>query len=163
MQARIRQASLVVALGFVVALAGSAQAQSNSVLGTWKRNVAKSHYDPGPGPKSDDRVYEAWEGDGVKATSTLVNADGIRIQTSYAARYDGKDYEYTGGKGRDMVSLKRIDTNTTEAVVKFGGKVVQTTRTVISNGGKTLTMTSGAGIGRDGKKSNGNVTVYDKQ
>lgn len=36
-----------IAFGFVVTLAGSAQAQGNSSLGTWKLNVAKSRYDPG--------------------------------------------------------------------------------------------------------------------
>ena len=152
-----------VALGFVVTLAGSAQAQGNSVLGTWTLNVAKSHYDPGPPPTSDLRVYEPWEGDGVKTTFTSVSADGTRVPTSYAAHYDGKDYKYTGAKGRDAVALKRIDANTTESTLKLGGKVVQTTRTVISNGGKTLMLTSSAGIGRDGKKSNGNVSVFDKQ
>ena len=27
-------------------------AQSNPLVGTWKLNVAKSKFDPGPGPKS---------------------------------------------------------------------------------------------------------------
>jgi len=153
----------VVAVGLAIGLASTALAQGNSMLGTWKLNVAKSHYDPGPGPKSDDRVYEAWEGDGVKTTFTSVSADGTRVQTSYAAHYDGKDYKYTGSTSRDAIALKRIDANTTESTLKKGGKTVQTTRSVISNGGKTMTLTASAGTDRDGKTSKGSVQVFDKQ
>ncbi len=163
MQARIRQASLVVALGFVVALAGSAQAQSNSVLGTWKRNVAKSHYDPGPGPKSDDRVYEAWEGDGIKAVYSQVQADGTRTSISWSTHYDGKDYKYTGSATTDAISIKRIDPNTIEAILKKDGKTLRTVRSVTSNDGKVLTQTTIGGIGANGQRVNKNVVVFDRQ
>ena len=165
MQLRTRQVFTVaaVALGFVVTLAGSAQAQGNSRLGTWTRNVAQSTFDPGPPPKREGRVYEAWEGDGIKTTTISVRADGTRSQTAYSAHYDGKDYKYTGSVGRDGIALKRVDANTTEAVLKKEGKVVQTSRTVIANGGKTMTITGGAGIGRDGQKTNKTVQVYEKQ
>jgi len=38
---------------------GSLYAQSNPLVGTWKLNVAKSKFDPGPGPKSMTRTVEA--------------------------------------------------------------------------------------------------------
>ena len=36
-----------------------AQAQKDAHIGTWKLNVAKSKFNPGPGSKSETRTYEA--------------------------------------------------------------------------------------------------------
>ena len=165
MQLRSRQmvVAATLALGLVVALAGSARAQVNSSLGTWKLNIAKSHFDPGPPPKSDDRVYEAWEGNGVKVTTTRVEADGTRTQATYSAHYDGKDYKYSGVASRDAIALTRIDANTVDSVVKKGGTVIQTNRSVISAGGKVWTLTSSPGVGLNGQKTNKSVMVFDKQ
>ena len=164
---QIRNSQIVrfsfLAVGLVVGLAGTVQAQGDSSLGKWKLNVAKSHYDSGTAPKSDNRVYEAWEGDGVKVTINRVEADGTVTTAGYAAHYDGKDGKYTGTPNRDAISLKRIDANTVEAVMKKGGQVQQTNRSVISNGGKVLTQTSGAGISLNGTKTSGTVTVYERQ
>jgi hypothetical protein len=42
-----------------VVLGGTALAQpGNTALSTWKQNMAKSKYDPGPAPKSVTRTYE---------------------------------------------------------------------------------------------------------
>ena len=74
-QARIRQMSLVavVAVGLVVVLGSTALAQSsNSELGTWKLNVAKSKFSPGTAVKSGTIKVEA-AGAGIK---TVVNVDG---------------------------------------------------------------------------------------
>lgn len=92
MQLRTRQmfTTAALALGFAIALTGSARAQGDSSLGKWKLNVAKSNFDSVAPPKSDDRIYEAWEGDGVKVTINRVNADGTVTKASYAAHYDGK-------------------------------------------------------------------------
>ncbi|MEI6670182.1 MAG: hypothetical protein WCP29_18710 [Acidobacteriota bacterium] len=61
MQARVRQACLfaAVALGLVVALAGTALAQpSDSSIGTWKVNATKSTYAAGTAPKSVTTKHE---------------------------------------------------------------------------------------------------------
>ena len=86
-QARMRQVSLVavVAVALVVIIGGTALAQSDSSLGHWKLDLAKSKYDPGPPPMSETRVYEAWETDGVKATHTRVQADGTRVTAGFSA------------------------------------------------------------------------------
>jgi len=155
MQARMRQASLV-AVGLVIALAGTAFAQNDPSLGKWKLNLAKSKYDPGPAPKSETRVYEAWENDGVKVTLNRVEADGKSVTFGYSAHYDGKDYEYTGSPAYDTIALKRVDATTTESTLKKGGKVVLTQKGVASADGKTRTVTTVTG-------ANHNVAVFDKQ
>jgi hypothetical protein len=93
----------VVVLGGVVTLGGvlgvglghvSAQA-SNPRLGTWKLNVEKSKYHPGPAPQSVTMKIEA-AGEGEKATTEGVNAAGVPTKTEYTAQYDGKDTPMTG-------------------------------------------------------------------
>jgi hypothetical protein len=159
MQGRIRQAHLfavVVAAALVVALGGTALAQGNFGPGTWKLNLAKSKFDPGPAPKSETRVYELWEKDGIKATFTIVGADGKTFTREYAAHYDGKDYKYTSSPDFDTIALKLLDTNTLEATLKKGGKVVLTQKVVLSGNGKVRTLTTIMGTNHD-------VVVYDRQ
>jgi hypothetical protein len=153
----------VVGVFVLVVIASSlmiAQAQSDPRIGTWKINLAKSKYDPGPPPQSDTRTYEA-SGDGLKATVEEVTANGNRITATYTAKYDGKDYPYTGNPNVDTVALKRIDAQTTELTMKKGSKMVGTNRIVISKDGKMMTQTAKA-INARGLLAN-NVVVYDKQ
>jgi hypothetical protein len=74
MQARVWQTShlAVVAGVLVFVLGGTAFEQSNPFIGTWNVNFAKSKYNPGPPPKSDTRVAEPWETNGLKFTATGV-------------------------------------------------------------------------------------------
>jgi hypothetical protein len=158
-----------VTLGIVVVLAVvlgadvaslSAQA-SDPRVGTWKLNVAKSKYSPGPAPQSQTLKIEA-SGKGEKVTSEVVAADGKRSTTTYTANFDGKDYPLTGSAlGADKLSLKRIDARTTERTDKKDGKVVLTLRRVVSQDGKTMTVT-GKGTNPEGKPIN-NVVVFEKQ
>jgi hypothetical protein len=61
---------------FFAVLAGAAFAQAaDSKVGTWKLNVAKSKYSPGPAPKSGTSRIEA-AGAGTKVTVDQVLADG---------------------------------------------------------------------------------------
>src|SRR5580704_12691878 len=54
-----------VAIALLVVVGSSTlQAQSNPLVGTWKLNVTKTKYDPGPAPKSLTRTVVA-KGDGV--------------------------------------------------------------------------------------------------
>ena len=140
-----------------VALVWSA---ADPVIGTWKLNVAKSKYSPGPAPKSATIAYEA-AGDGVKRTGETVGADGQTTSFSYTAQYDGKDYPVTGNPNADTITLKRINAYTTEATLKKGGKVTTTARRVVSKDGKTLTLTL-KGTNAQGQRVNA-VAVYEKQ
>ena len=101
---------VLVALGVVLGadiVSLSAQA-SDPRIGTWKLNVAKSKYSPGPAPRSNTLKVEA-SGQGEKVTTEGVNAEGGRTGIQYTANYDGKDYPITGTLNADMISLKRID------------------------------------------------------
>jgi len=153
----------IVILGILLGTDGarlSAQT-TDARVGTWKLNVAKSKYSPGPAPQSQTLKIEP-SGKGEKITSEVVAADGKRTTSTYTANFDGKDYPLSGSAlGADKVSLKRIDARTTERTDKKDGKVIQTLTRVVSQDGKTMTVTT-KGTNPEGKAIN-NVVVFDKQ
>jgi len=133
---------------------------ADASVGTWKANISKSKYSPGPPPKSAVFTLEAAEG-GVKRTGESVDAEGKKTSFSYTAKYDGKDYPVTGSDRYDSVSLKRIDDHTAESTFKKAGKTIVTSKRVLSKDGKVLTLTT-SGTNAKGEKMN-NVVVYEKQ
>jgi hypothetical protein len=152
---------LALALGLIGTVASIASAQADPRVGSWKLNLEKSKFDPGPAPKSATRTYEA-DGDGVRATLKLVPATGeAGPGMTYSAKYDGKDYPVKGVSAYDMVAMKRIDASTQEMTLKKDGKVVRNLRTVFSQGGKVMTNTA-KGTNASGQPYN-DVEVFDKQ
>jgi hypothetical protein len=154
---------LVLAFAFASAasLMGAASAQPDQrAFGTWKLNVAKSKYSPGPAPKS---LTVKWEpaGKGVKLTAEGVGAEGKPMSATYTANYDGKDYPYVGSPLIDTISLRRIDANTVERTDKKAGKVVQVLTRVMAKDGKSFTVTT-KGTNAKGEPVH-NVSVFEKQ
>jgi hypothetical protein len=135
---------LTVATIMAALVPGILPAESNPFIGTWKENTAKSQDNSGPIPKSRTLTFEA-QGNGVKGSSDGEAADGSRFAYSYTANYDGKDNPISGTgvpNGADTLSMKRIHPNTIEMTWKRTGKVVLTSRLVVSKDGKGLTITS---------------------
>ena len=153
---------VVLALGVVLGadIANLSAQASDPRMGTWKLNVAKSKYSPGPAPQALTVKVEP-SGQGEKVTAEFVNADGTRTTTQYTANFDGKDNPLTGSQIADTVSLKRIDARTTDRTDKKGGKVAQTLRRVVSKDGKTMTVTT-KGTNAQGQAVN-NVAVFAKE
>ena len=141
----------------VLVLGGIAQAADNQA-GTWKLNVAKSKYSPGPAPKEGTLTVES-EPNGLKITIHGTDAEGKAVHMEFSPKYDGKDYPATGMPGADTISMKKIDDNTIETVSKKGGKPLITTKSVVSKDGKTRTTTQ-KGTNAKGEKVN-NTIVYD--
>jgi hypothetical protein len=148
----------------LLAVAGSSavRAQSNPLVGTWKLNLTKSKYDPGPLPKSLTRTVEA-QGDGVKYTFEGVAADGKPIAYGFSVTFDGKNNPVTGSMpaGADSISAKRIDANHYVATLKKGGKEVGISKVTVSKDGKVTTVDA-TGTTASGAKEH-DVQVYDKQ
>ena len=91
MKISILRACGVVAIVAGIALPQQMLGQRDPVLGTWKLNVEKSKYDPGPRPKNSTLIYEA-AGQGVKVRASGVGAQGQPTGVEYTASYDGQDY-----------------------------------------------------------------------
>jgi hypothetical protein len=138
---------------------------ADSLVGTWELNIAKSTYNPGPAPKSETRTYVVVVGQDINATSKGVDAEGKPTSGQWTVNYDGRDRPVTGSPADsgdlDAVSLKRIDTFTTEFTQKRAGKVVATGTRVISKDGKIMTITT-KGTNAKGQAFN-NVQVFDKR
>lgn len=153
----------MLAVSVLAVLAGSAvQAQSSPLVGTWKLNVAKSKFDPGPAPKSLTRTVAA-QGDGVKYTFEGVGADGKPLSYGFSVNFDGKDNPVSGSMpgGADTISAKRTDANHYVATTKKGGKVLGIAKVEVSKDGQTTTVES-TGTNAAGVNTH-DVQVYDKQ
>jgi hypothetical protein len=120
-------------------------AQDNPAAGTWKLDVAKSKFSPGPPPKSATLTIEA-QGDSVKTKLDEVEADDSHTGYEYTASLDGKDYPLAGSagperlRGADAVILRRNGTHAYGAMFKKSGQVMMTNMTTVSKDGKTLTL-----------------------
>src|ERR1700678_506444 len=148
----------------LLAVAGSSalRAQSNPLVGTWKLNLTKSKYDPGPTPKSLTRTVEA-QGNGVKYTFEGVAADGTPIAYGFSATFDGKDNPDSGSMPNraDTISAKRTDATHYVATQKKGDKEVGVYKVAVSKDGKVTTVDV-TGTTASGAKEH-DVQVYDKQ
>lgn len=135
---------------------------ADNTLGTWKLNIEKSKYTPGPMPvKSLTTTREASDG-GVKVTNTGEQANGTAIHATYSLKYDGSDAKVTGNSPYDTISAKLVNANTfTDKRKKSDGKYQATGRTVISSGGKVMTATA-KGTNSEGKEFT-STFIFDKQ
>jgi len=155
--------AVVASTAALVLMTAVSHAQSSDPwIGTWKVNLEKSTYSPGPTPTEAAVVKMESAPNGVKTTIDGVNPQGQKTHTETVAAFDGKDYPVKGAPDPTATSsLKRIDNRTFENQAKVSGKATVTTRVAISADGKTLTAT------QTGKNAQGqavkNVIVAEKQ
>lgn len=158
----MRKNLLVVSLAACCAIVvlSSVGLAAENWLGTWKLNVAKSKYSPGPAPKSLTLKFEATE-DGIRLTSDVLVSEGEATHAVYVSKFDGKDVPWEGNPDADTASAKKIDDNSYENIWKKDGKTTITAKAVVSDSGKTLTVTL---VGTDSKgRTVKNVAVYERQ
>jgi hypothetical protein len=152
----IRKLGLTAAL-LLAAFTAYGQAK-DSLLGNWVLDRGKSEFDPDTTLQSRSMEFTAKNG-GIAFLQKTVAANGSTLQIDYEAKYDGKDVPISGSQ-LSTVSLKRIDANTVERTGKVSGKPAETVVMKISNGGKTLTMTTKGSV--DGVDYS-STQIYDKQ
>jgi hypothetical protein len=158
---RLARVTMILASGLLVLAVLAIAQPKDRFVGTWRLNVAKSKYSPGPPAKGTTVTYEA-AGPGYKVSVRTEPASGPVQEWSYTTTLDGKDSAVTGNNpNADTIAAKRIDANTLENVSKMGGKVTVTSRVVVSADGKTRTSTQ-TGMDAKGQKVN-NVLVFERQ
>jgi hypothetical protein len=149
-------------IGAVLAIGSGTALAADAVAGTWKLNVAKSTFSPGPAPKSQSRTYvESAQGMTVTVTVKTTAADGKESTTTIVFKDDGKSYPVSGNPDFDAVSAKRVDALTLNSTQTKAGAIVGTAVRSVSKDGKTLTFTQ-KGTHANGEKFD-DVSVYDKQ
>src|SRR5437870_11676462 len=75
---------------FVSASMGWAQG-TDPWIGTWRLNLAKSTFSPGPPPKSNTLKIEAVSGGAQKHTFDGVNSQGQPTHSERVGKFDGAD------------------------------------------------------------------------
>jgi len=133
----------------------------NRRVGTWKVNLDKSTYSPGPKPTIAGTLRIEAVADGEKVSVDAVSADGKPTKYSYTSTTDGKPYPTPGSPYGDMASTKIIDAGTSEMTYTTKGKVTRRAKRTVSADGKTLTIVS-TGVNAKGEKYK-NTVVYDKE
>jgi hypothetical protein len=157
---QVKRILALAAITVLICATASRLLAQNPAAATWKLNVAKSKYIPGPPPKSMTRTVES-QGDKVKYTFSGVNADGSAISYSFTVAYDGKDYPITGAApgGADTISITKSSSGSNEAILKKSGHPVLISKVKLSDGKvTTITQTSPQGTGPVN-----NTLVYEKQ
>jgi hypothetical protein len=155
-----RFSSYAFLISLVTVLGGAALAQGGEAInGTWKLNVAKSTYNPGPGPKSQTLVISGTDAARKIAVDLApANGDAVHWEVSGGA---GAQLPVVGTNANaDHYVFKRVNATTLEAQYFREGKPTIRQQAVVSADGKTLTVT-GTGTDAQGRTVN-NVAVYDK-
>jgi hypothetical protein len=137
----MRRPILVVMTAILVLALVTAAMAADPFEGTWKLNLAKSKYNPGPAfLKSSIFNVEARD-NGQKCVYDEVDTDGKATHGQYAAKYDGKDYSVVGEPYFDAISVRRSDANTLNFLWKKGGNVGLSEHAVVSKNNKIWTDT----------------------
>ena len=157
----MRNTKALITLFLFIFACNLAASSTDPNIGTWKLNLAKSKYSPGPPPKEVTMKIEANGANGIHLVQTGISATGQPTKVDITANYDGKDTPVTGVSNTDTIAMKRVNANTTESTLKKGGKVIMTVVNVVSKDGKTRTSTF-KGTDPQGRAVN-NIAVYDRQ
>jgi hypothetical protein len=157
---------------------GQGPTPAKSIIGTWKQNMEKSTYNPGPPPPKGSysvRQYAAGDDGSVVAITLTITPDGLpSLGSVSAANYDGREYvqhtvatlatslgSHIGPHIDRTISYKAVDPYTVEIVQRQDGDVVSVSTRTISRDGKTMTErfdymnTSGQRVT--------NVLIFEKQ
>jgi hypothetical protein len=152
---RVAQLTLAVSL-FATALF----AADNRFLGTWKVNIAKSQFSPGPVPK-ELTVTFADDGEKIKRALEGIDAEGKPFKQEGSIKWDGQDHPMPNGDGTMTIAWKMVNDNTVQFTRKSEGKVTTTGHAVLSKDAKTVTITE-TSVNSKGEKVH-SVVVLERQ
>jgi hypothetical protein len=130
-------------LTLTLAATASAQSKDDPSIGSWKLNVAKSTFTPGPPIKGDTRSYEVNDAGWLVVTTETIQPDGSRTGVRFAAKFDGKPYLQIGrfAPTVTLITYEPVDKLTLKYTQRdSGGKVVSTNTRTVSADGRTMTI-----------------------
>jgi hypothetical protein len=141
--------------------AGTATAQaSDPWIGTWRLNVARSSFNPGPPPRVQTINIQSREGDGLYVVTNGVDAAGRPTHTERLAKFDGRDYPAQGFEQPTTQAFTRVDDRSYAIVSKAGGRIITRTRVTVSSDGRTMTTVTTGDVGQGPIN---NTQVLEKQ
>jgi hypothetical protein len=136
-------------------------AQSSSLIGSWKLNLDKSKFSPGTAPRSITLIYEQ-DGQNIRNIGQITDAKGNSVTGVNIHIYDGQPHPSTGDPDYDATAYTRVDANTIIFTRLKAGKLIATGTLVVSQDGKTLSVTI-TGSGTSGGGATPGTAVFDKQ
>jgi hypothetical protein len=155
----MKSATLVA--GLLVFMVQFTVAQYQLFVGSWKADIAKSTYQPGPGPSEILRFEPV--GEGFK-----VSLDGVNQQGPYhseaTGKFDGIDVPVMATPGRQArftYAFSRVDDHTWDIVTKVNGERRISVHNVVSDDGKTMRGVSTA-VNNQGQITS-QIVIYEKQ
>src|SRR4030088_1039232 len=98
-------------VGAILTIATSTALAADPVVGTWKLNLTKSTFSPGPAPKSQTRSY-AESAQGMTLTVKTIAADGKENPPTLTFKVDGNPSPAGGNPDFDSVAVTRVDAST---------------------------------------------------
>jgi hypothetical protein len=128
---------------FAIAASAAAQSKDDPSLGTWKLNVARSKFTPGPPIKGDTRSYEVNDEGWLIVTTETIQPDGRRTGVRFAAKFDGRAYPQIGRFAATvtLITYQPVDKLTLKYTQRdTSGKVLSTNTRTVSADGKTMTI-----------------------
>ncbi len=138
---------------FAVRAQVTQSSQNDAFIGTWKLNVAKSKFSPGPGAKSETVTITQ-----DKVSVEAEDANGKTENWSYTPT-EGSTANITGLENSSVMT-KKVNDRTIEHTWKMGDSTMHG-RAVLSKDGKTMRYTM-TGTTRDGKPIH-DVETFEKQ
>ncbi|WFU75216.1 MULTISPECIES: hypothetical protein [unclassified Bradyrhizobium] len=135
-------------------------AQSDLLIGTWRLNVEKSKFSPGPPPKSQTLNFQR-VGQDLQNTAETIDAQGHASKIVFMHIYDGKPHPTTGNPLFDATTYTSVDDHHVKWVRSKAEKPIQTGSNEISPDGKTFTVTT-EGTGANGQPIS-SVAIYERQ
>src|ERR1700683_1144092 len=104
-----------------IAATSSVRAADDPSNGTWKLNIEKSKFNPGPAPKSS--TVTILIGNGTETyNGETTDASGKTTNMSFKAQLDGTDAPVTGNPMGDTISIKHPSPDKLVGSINAGGK-----------------------------------------
>src|SRR5512132_3285671 len=138
----------LVHMALAMSLLAGVVSAADPFSGTWKLNVAKSKYTPGPAPDSGTVTINS---DGSKSSVKSESSfQGKPITTSYDAKLDGTPAPITGSQVADTIVITKAGERVRALKTMKGATIVAESRARLSADGKVLTVT-GKGLNPAGQ------------
>ena len=138
-----RHALLAAVAVLALTTGAAAQSKNDPSIGTWKLNVAKSTFTPGPPIKGDTRSYEVNDEGWLIVTTETIQPDGKHTGVRFAAKFDGKAYPQIGrfAPTVTLITYEPVDKLTLKYTQRdTSGKVLSTNTRIVSTDSKTMTI-----------------------
>jgi hypothetical protein len=152
--------AVLIALFLSVTLPRISFAQTEPLVGSWRLNVAKSTFNPGPGPRAQTWTIES-AGGGLRLNLEGMGAQGGQQKSEWPIVFDGRPHPVTGNVNTDAITSRRIDPYTLQGEYLKGGSTVGNWTIVVSRDGRVTTITASQRLANG--QQNNNVSVFERQ